>query len=336
MRILITSGIVPPHIGGPAQYALHLAEELRRKGHTVSLYTYRFEHRLPSGIRHLLFFFRILIPVRRSDMVITLDTFSVGFPSVCVAWLCNRKILLRTGGDFLWELYAERTQEKVLLRDFYTTRFSVLCLKEKIIFYITKWTLHHLDSLIFSTTWQRDIWNGPYALDGVEIHIIENQYLPADASDSLLVSKQKVFITGTRHLVWKNKDLLQRVFDDIKETHTDVVMDNNTYPPDVFLKKIQDAYAVVLVSLGDISPNMVLEALRFGVPCIVTKECGILDRIQDYVNVVDPLSYDDIKENIRILLDDVQYKNQRDVVGMFSFTHTYKDIAEEFLAIASL
>ena len=70
-----------------------------------------------------------------------LDTFSVAFPAVCAARLCGKKMIIRTGGDFLWEFYVERTGDLVLLRDFYNTRIGRLNFKERLIFKSTGWTL---------------------------------------------------------------------------------------------------------------------------------------------------------------------------------------------------
>ena len=58
MRIFIATGIYPPKIGGPAQYAQNLKEALEKLGHRVVVKTYGIEDRLPTGVRHLFFFFK--------------------------------------------------------------------------------------------------------------------------------------------------------------------------------------------------------------------------------------------------------------------------------------
>src|SRR3989344_8972792 len=68
MKILITTGIYPPKIGGPAQYALNLKESFERMGHFVYIKTFNIENSLPTGIRHIFFFIKkkiCLIPVGR-------------------------------------------------------------------------------------------------------------------------------------------------------------------------------------------------------------------------------------------------------------------------------
>ena len=45
-KILICTGIYPPRIGGPAQYAKEVKEELERRGNIVKVLTYKLEYKL--------------------------------------------------------------------------------------------------------------------------------------------------------------------------------------------------------------------------------------------------------------------------------------------------
>ena len=65
-----------------------------------------------------------------------------------------------------------------------------------------------------------------------------------------------------------------------------------------FMERISRCYAVILASLGDISPNMILDAIRHNKPFILTKETGLYDRLKNIAIFVDPENTDDIKEKI--------------------------------------
>lgn len=181
MKIIIATGIYPPQIGGPAQYAKNLAQEFSSLNHRVKVLTYKLENYLPTGFRHSHFFIKIFFATLffRPNFILALDTFSVGWPSVLAAKILRRKIIIRTGGDFLWEAYVERTGDLVLLREFYgqmENKEVRLNLKEKIIFKLSKWTVRSVDFLVFSTNWQKDIWLKPYGLREAKLKIIENYY----------------------------------------------------------------------------------------------------------------------------------------------------------------
>ena len=118
MKIALFTGIYPPEIGGPAEYAKNLVDVWNAGGYDVLVKVFSKFNKFPTGLRHLLYFFYILPSVISSDYILILDTFSCALPAVLAGLLFDKKMLLRTGGDFLWEAYVERTGDLVLLRDF--------------------------------------------------------------------------------------------------------------------------------------------------------------------------------------------------------------------------
>lgn len=330
MKILITTGIYPPKIGGPAQYSKNLENELRVKGHDVYVSTFSIENYLPTGIRHIYFFVKTLPRFVFSDFVISLDTYSVGFPSVFASKLLGKKIIVRTGGDFLWEHYVERTGKKIFLRNFYDTEKDNFTFKEKVIYKVTKWTLLNVSKLVFSTSWQRDIFVKAYGLNIEKTYIIENFY--GDKESDIDV-KNPVFIASTRNLVWKNLSVLEKVFDKIQILHPEARLYKNNVPYESLMALMANSYAVILVSLGDISPNMIMDSIRLNRPFICTKEVGIYDRIKEAGIFVDPLNEAEIEKAILEILNKDGYEKVKERVRNFDFTHSWGQIADEFLAI---
>ena len=330
MKILILTGIYPPEIGGPAMYAKHLRDNLVGLGHRVKVRTFRFERFLPTGIRHLYFFFKIIPAFLWSDGVIMLDTFSVALPGVILSKFIKRKTILRTGGDFLWESYVERTGKKVLLSKFYELGPENFSPKERKIFRLIRYIFKNVDFLVFSTSWQKEIFQKPYNLGKEKTAIIENFYAPREEA-FVKDDVKKVFVGGTRKLVWKNLDILSQSFSEAKIINPEIELDLDNVGHGTFLEKIKNSYAVILVSLGDISPNMILEAIRFNKPFILTMENGLNDKIQNIAVLVDPMSGKDITEKINWLLKEENYRDMETKIREFNFTHTYQQIAEEFV-----
>ncbi len=330
MKILISTGIYPPKIGGPAEYSKNLKSQFITSGHKVFIATYSLENYLPTGLRHLYFFIKIMPKVLRSDFVLIMDTFSVGLPTVLACKLFGKKSIIRTGGDFLWEGFVERTGKKVLLRDFYEKEINNFSAKERIIFRLTKWTLKNTSKIVFSTQWQREIFKKPYDLEMGHTEIIENFY---GSKEGDFQPKEKDFVASTRRLVWKNTDLLKEVFQKIKSRNNEVSLFSANLPFAEFMEKIKNCYAVIQVSLGDISPNMILDAIRYNRPFICTKEVGIYDRIGDVGIFVDPLNEKQIEEAVLKLLDKNEYEKAKEKVKQFSFVHTWQSIATEFMGV---
>ncbi len=341
MKILICTGIYPPAIGGPAYYALGLENEFRRQGHTVRVLTYGFERKLPPIVRHIYFFLRTCFSLFGVDFVIALDTFSVGWPSMMASRLFGKKNILRIGGDFLWESYVERTHEDVTLSDFYKTFYKKLNLKEKLIFLITRFTLENSSVCVFSTSWQKDIWTKAYGLNPEKNVVIENEYKISNEKtlDSNFKNEQnlkKIYLWAGRDITLKNIVRLKKAFTEAqkKDSSLELSLVSGVSKEELY-SRIAQCYAFILPSLSDVSPNVVLEAIGFGKPCIVTKENGIKDRLNDTVLYIDPLDQKDIEQKILNMAEPEIYKIYADRAQTFSFVHTTEDIAREFLALYS-
>lgn len=332
MKILITTGVYPPQIGGPAQYAKSLREAFIAMGHDTRVVTYGWERALPTGLRHGIFFLKTLLRLRGVDRIIALDTFSVGLPSVWAGKIFRKKVIIRVGGDFLWESYVERVKKKVTLRAFYESERN-LTFKEHIISRLTHYLFRNADKIVFSTLWIRDIFIPTYSIDPKKTHIIENFYGEKFSLDTSEDKQKKVFLSPTRPLYLKNKKTLRDAFKEAKKIDPNLELDEDIVSHDELLEKIKQCYVVVLPSLSEVSPNLILEAIRFNKPFILTKETGFYEKMKDIGIFVDPLSEDDIREKILFLADDENYRNYKKKIEEFTFMHSWKEIAHEFLTI---
>ena len=336
MKILISTGIYPPDIGGPAQYARSLYETWKKEGHEVKVAAYRWERAFPPLVRHILFLLKIIRKGWNADLILVLDTWSAAVPTMAACVLMRKKYIIRTGGDFLWESYVERTGDMVLFKDFYNKSRDKFSKKEKLTFNLTRKALKNAKSLIFSTEWQRGIFEKAYGLNTKKDFIVENHcapHMPVIEPDSM------TFVAGTRTLKWKNVDALKHAFEAAKKevkAHSlqDIELDTGKAVYDSFVEKIRRSYAVVLASIGDISPNMIFDAISAGTPFILTKETGIYDRVKDCAIFVDPLDRSDIAEKIVWLSDKHNWEMQRQKVRSFQFTHSWEDIAKEIVSIS--
>jgi glycosyltransferase involved in cell wall biosynthesis len=329
-KILIATGIYPPEIGGPSFYAKMLSETFSGEGHAVSVATYGALKKIPTGLRHFIYALKIIPSVLTADFVVALDTFSVAVPAVFVSRLFGKKIIVRVGGDFLWEEYVERTHEKIFLSEFYK-KHNEFSKKEKYIFRLTKYVLKNASSVVFSTEWQKNIFTKVYCPDASKVSVIENVY--GKQAQRNIIPKEKIIISPSRDRFLKNKSGLDTTFSILEKRYLDIAFDKNIYSHDELKKRLLQSYCLVVPSFSEVSPNIVLDALSYGIPCVVTIDCGIYDRIKDLVVWVDPKSPQSIADGIATLLDAGAYNTYMSKISKFSFTHTPKDIAAEFISL---
>ena len=103
MNVLITTGLYPPEIGGPATYSKFLAEKLPSFGHRVSVLAFRDVRKYWPVIRHIVFFINVIRKGAKADVIYAQDTMSVGLPSACANIFLGKKFLVRVPGDHVWE-----------------------------------------------------------------------------------------------------------------------------------------------------------------------------------------------------------------------------------------
>lgn len=328
MKIIIATGIYPPEIGGPAYYAQGLSEALRAAGHHAPVVTYGVFKMLPTGIRHLAYMFRLTPHLFGADAVVALDTFSVAFPVVILAQLFRVPVIIRTGGDFVWEHYLERTGDLLPLVRFYGEH-KPLSLKERIIFALTRRALSRA-FVVFSTELQRDVWLKPYGLALGRTGIIGNAVDAPLPSES---PRAKNFLWYVRPIAMKNGGRLHAAFARARATHPDITLEEGFVSKKELLERMKSCYAVVLPSITEISPNYILDALRFKKPFIMDKYSGFAGWLGPHGTLVDPLDENDIARALETLAEPAGYEEALKKAAAFSYVRTYDDVAQDLLAL---
>lgn len=337
MKILICTGIYPPDIGGPAKYAKNLEEEFLRNGNNVNILTYGIEKKLPIGIRHILFFLKTIFALPKTDLIIGLDIFSTGFPAVLAGKIFGKKIILRVGGDFLWETYVESTGNLIKLKDFYANR-PRLSLKFKVITYLQKFAIKNASALAFNSHWQKDFFEKVYNLESKNNFVIENFYPEKMANlESEINPNESVFLFAGRKIKFKNLKMLEEIFEELASEGIKAkleIIDNVSQKE--LQEKIKNSYALITVSVSDFAPNFIIEGLAFNKPFILTKDCGLAERLGELGVFVDSLDKNDIKKAVLSLINTNNYNKYKEKISAFNFSHSWNEIAKEFVGIYKL
>lgn len=329
-KILICTGIYPPDIGGPAKYAKNLAEEFLKRGYSVKVVAYGVEKKLPLGVRHLVYFLKTIFNIFGTDLIICLDMFSTGFPAVLAGKIFRKKTILRVGGDFLWETYVEKTGNMFGIKDFYKNK-PRLPLKFKIIAFLQKFALKNASALAFNSDWQKEFFEKDYSLDPKKNFVIENFYPVKSGGDG---AKEKNFLFAGRKIKFKNLKILEEVFEELKKEGSAAKLEiiDNLFQKEL-QEKIRNSYVLIVASISDFVPNFIIEGLSANKPFILTKECGLADKLAGLGVFVDPFDKQDIKKAVLFLMDNDNYNKHKEKIASFNFTHPWQEIADEILNI---
>ncbi|MDZ4225896.1 MAG: glycosyltransferase family 4 protein [Patescibacteria group bacterium] len=331
MKLLIATGLYPPQLGGHAKYAKEIHDCLTARGHEVPVVVFGEVKHLPALVRHVVYLWRLFRHSRGCDAVLAFDTWSVGVPALIAARLRHLPLVVRVGGDFLWEQYVERSSDLVPLPEFYASP-RALSLKERIIYRGTRSLTKRAAKLLFNSAWQRDIWVSAYHVPLSKTAIVENEYPGLVSAER---ASGRVFVAAGRAIRLKNIPVLEEAFARVKAKHPDIELDLRALPPEEHRQRLRGCYAVVEASVSTMNPNVIWEALSFGKPFICTTNTGIKDRLGDLGVFVDTTDRQALQKALEELLDEKTYTHYVEKIRAFPYTHTWEQITDEILAAIS-
>ncbi|NQT04791.1 MAG: glycosyltransferase family 4 protein [Dehalococcoidia bacterium] len=188
MKILISTPIFPPEIGGPATYTMEVAQRLQERGHEIRIVAFtdvkpqvenlevipvRIRYPiLGTFLRQTKFFFTLLSSVKSMDLIYLQDPVVVGVASLLVGKLVRKPLVLKFVGDSIWEKeYSLRRTDKNL--DEFSGS-SQKNLKLKLQISLLKFVFNHMSRIIVPSFYLRDILIKHYGVKPDRIAVVHN------------------------------------------------------------------------------------------------------------------------------------------------------------------
>lgn len=169
-KIIIATGIFPPDIGGPATYSEKLAKELKKRNFDVQVITYSdsgvkrenydfpvatVSRRYPQGLRHFLYFCRLIKLIKDADIVYAQCLVSSGLPACLAAKYFKKKFILKIVGDYAWEQAGVRWGIKESLEIFQIKKEYPW--RIKLLKFLERWVARNADQIITPSNYLKNI-----------------------------------------------------------------------------------------------------------------------------------------------------------------------------------
>lgn len=349
MKIIIATPIYPPEIGGPAVYAQKLKEGLEKRGEVVKIISYQGFKKYPQPFKIFLYFLKLFRKSKNGDLIYALNLVSCGLP----AYFCRKKLVIRIGGDYLWERAVERGETEKPLREYYQKSRGGF--KKKLIEKI----LRRANKLVFTSQFQRDIYLKYFNIKREKTIIIQNPFPEVKISNQWLENNYQLLYAG-RLVKLKNLDFLLNVFHKILlktkkdlilkiigqgpeeeklkakseklEIKDRVIFEKRLSPQEIF-KEIQKSYLCVLPSLTEITPNFALECIKLRKPILLTKETDFFEVFKNNLIFIDPRREMDLEEKILHLLDKRNYLNYIESLKKIPIKWSWNQVIEKHISI---
>ena len=188
MKILVSTPIFPPEIGGPATYTVEVARRLQERGHKIRIVAFtdkkpqmsdlevipiRVHYRVfGTLIRQPRLFLALLSAVKGIDLIYLQDPVVVGVASLMVGKFTGKPLVLKFVGDSVWEKeYSLRRIDKNL-DDFLSSPLESLALKMRIS--LLRFVLGGMNRIIVPSFYLRDILVTHYRVKPEKIAVVYN------------------------------------------------------------------------------------------------------------------------------------------------------------------
>ena len=332
-KILITTGIYPPEIGGPATYSKLLFDELPKRGIEVEVLSFGEVRHLPKIIRHFVYFLKIIKRAKGVDIIYAQDPVSVGLPTMIANKFLRKRFFIRIAGDYAWEQGVQRFGVKDDLDTFSAKQkgygFAVSLLK-KIQIKVAK----SADIIIVPSQYFKTIIVN-WGIQSEKINVIYNGIkLSQNLGVRHLSEGEKVLLSVGRLVPWKGFKVLIELMPDILQEIPEiklvivgsgpqkeelekiieklnlqdkVILTGQLGKEDVF-EQMRKTDILVLNTEYEGFAHLLIEASNRGIPIIATNIGGNLELIENNKEgiLVQPNDKEAIKNAVmKIFQDDI-------------------------------
>lgn len=364
LNLIIATGTYPPEVSGQANFVYHLRQYFLKSKKFIQIKVISYGRKPNSDLdssqiffikknffRHFSYLFTLFKISRGRSIIFAQDLISSGFPA---ALLKNRrhKMILRLGGDFLWEKMFNSGKSNSTLNSYYQQPKT---LAEKIYLMVYRFVLWRSDIIIFTSRLQAAVYSDCFKLSAKKLIIIPNP-LPTKVSFAKKFKNNNgEIIFAGRFIPLKNLTRLIKAFrrldtdrklvligsgpqeNELKEIcsgYPNIKIEKPITQQELFFR-LSRAYLAVIPSITELSPNFALEALAQKIPVILTKENGLSEKIQAYFKLVNPFSVSEIEDALNFFLDARNYQVWLKKINNLNFENdfSWQNIADKYLKV---
>lgn len=333
-RVLMAAALFPPEAGGPALHASEYRRRFHDDGFVVRTIIFRSVSHLPRWVRHVAYAWRLFLSARHADVIFAHDTVSVGFPAACISFLLRKPLVVRVGGDVLWERTAERGATMLSLKEWYGAGLY----RTSPMYYLSRATLYRAKSIIVSSQLIEKLFAEHYAVFSRKITVVGSPIIKRSFSPG---NMQQGFF-ASRLVKYKNLSTVLRALELLpKESAASLVVagdgpelqslkaeafDRKLLNRVTFRGRISEEEVLALTAesgfalapaLTEFNPNYLLRALGGGKPFLVSTEHGLPFPVSGEL-MFNPRSSEELAERILWITGEGAEKS-RELIAAVSF-----------------
>jgi glycosyltransferase involved in cell wall biosynthesis len=316
MKVLITTGIFPPDIGGPASYVPAMSSEFIKRGHKITVVTlsdalnhddcsYSFRvRRIGRGLfkpwRFLVTVAAILREGRQAQLLYVNGLY---LEAVVANWFLHKPLVQKIVGDWAWERSTNKGWVKDNFEDFQKHRYS---LRVELLKSLRRFCARRADVMIVPSYYLARAVANWGVTESKTIVIYNAVDLPSSSPCAIPLSTRFKLVTVGRLVPWKQIDHLIEALNECGEAGLvivgdgpernrleDIVRENQLTDRVYFAGQRSNAETFGLMAACDLFvlnstyegfPHVVLEAMCAGLPVVATAVGGTPELVRDGEN----------------------------------------------------
>jgi len=353
--IMLTTGIFPPDIGGPASFIPIFARVLTQKGVKVEVVTLsdniqddsslpykvvRISRKIKKPFRDILVIKAIVKSAKNSDLIFSN---TLAFESAIASKIVDKKLVQKIVGDLAWERANGSGRFQGRLDEYQN---SDLCFKSKLTNWYRDFAVHQSSMIITPSNYLKNIvskWNYPKE----KIEVIYNAVEFEEADKKIKKDKFRI-ISVARLIPHKGIEAILKTLDKIDFEFEYIVIGDGPLKND--LQRLSNDLKIDTKFLGNVSkkevanwlnssdlfilnssyeglPHIVLESMENSCPIIASRVGGTPEVVKDQENglLFGYNNQDELLKKINLIKDNEILKNKLIENGKL-FTKEFADI----------
>ena len=364
---MLAAGIFYPDVGGPAIHVMKIAERLCAEGFGVHVLAYghdperrilpfrviRVSRKWPKPLQWLAIFFYALYVGMKCALIYAFAQTAAGLHAAVAAALFRKPLILRLGGDPIWERVVEKNKRFMTIEEYYGKGYEKI--DAPILYKLIVRVLKSAKAIVVYNQFFKDFFHTNFAAPAAKIQVVKNPVFKKENASNVFPHEPTIIFAG-RFVSYKNLPFVMKAFNNVRQklgsgklffigdgpergallrlkselSEGGFIEFRDKLSQSGMFEEIKKSAFAIAPALNEFNPNFILEALSFGKPALISRGNGLSVSLPEEF-LFDPFDQKELERKIEQLFDSENYKNAVLKVKAIPMNQSWQDVTNAHL-----